>query len=118
MFAGAGVRQGGNVVEGQPADPRQDLRRDLLFVVGDLEAIDDAIVVGVELVEEGLGVGLEFLQRDRAVVVGVGLGEPSVDRVADARTGVERLAAGADEDVQPGGPTLAVASLLPVRGAG
>jgi len=76
---------------------RGDLRNPLALVGLHLEAIDEAVAVGVQQLEEPLAVGAELLQRHRAVVVRVGAGQPGAEAVRSA----ERLAHRADEQAHP-----------------
>src|SRR6185369_8153263 len=71
-----------------------DLRHQVTLVGLHLEAVDEAIAVGVEHMEEALRVGAEFGQGHCSVVVGVGAGEPGPEAVGAA----ERLAHRADEE--------------------
>ena len=56
-------------------------------------------MIGVELAEEGQGVGAKLGQRKLAVVVGVGGGEPGSDRIGLVRPGPVGLARRTDEDI-------------------
>jgi hypothetical protein len=69
-------------------------------------------VVGVQLVEEGLEIGAELLERDASVVILVCLSKPDADRIGFARTCAERLSRWAQEYLGPGpgrpsGPAIA-----------
>ena len=60
--------------------------------MGDLVGIDLAVGVGVERLEESLGIGGHFVGGDRSVMIGVGLSEPGGQAFGARRAGEERLA--------------------------
>ncbi len=94
--------------------PGQHLGSHLFLVAGGLNAVDHAVVVSVQGLEEGFEVGPELLARQLAVMVGVGLGEPSGYGVGLARACVEGLAGGADEQAV----ARSAVGLVAVAGAG
>ncbi len=56
-------------------------------------------MIGVQLLEEGVGVGPELVPLQRPVVIGIGAGEPAVQRIRILRPAPEGLAHRADEDI-------------------
>ena len=76
-----------------------DLWRDVVLVVFDFKTVDDAVMVGVELLEEALGVGDELCFRQLTVATRVGALEPERNRVGIKRASSEGLTHRADEDV-------------------
>ncbi len=96
-LAAAGLTTAGLRAEHPRLDLGDQFGRDLVLIVGDLEAVDHPVAVGVDDLEEGLGVGPELSPVDASVVIGVGPREPGVEGIAAARGQPERLTGRAHE---------------------
>jgi hypothetical protein len=83
-----------------PLGDQGELRDDLVLVVGDLEAVDDAVAVLVQRLEVARCVGPELGPVEIALMGGVGLVEPGFQRVGVGRPQPERFARRAEEQLR------------------